>query len=71
MVKDVMEAGIFVKEGTLPLRGIPRRGGHAAIRAKFSLHVTPLGRLFIRIIAMRFDAYIQNNQRKGRYSQTV
>jgi len=35
------------------------------------LHVTPLGRLFIRIIAMRFDAYLQNDQRKGRYSQTV
>jgi oxygen-independent coproporphyrinogen-3 oxidase len=35
------------------------------------LHVTPLGRLFVRIIAMRFDAYIQTEQRKGRYSQTV
>ncbi|MEN7972932.1 MAG: oxygen-independent coproporphyrinogen III oxidase [Verrucomicrobiota bacterium] len=35
------------------------------------LHVTPLGRLFIRIVAMRFDAYLQAEQRKGRYSQTV
>ena len=35
------------------------------------LHVTPLGRLFIRIVAMRFDAYLQADQRQGRYSQTV
>ncbi len=35
------------------------------------LHVTPLGRLFVRIIAMRFDSYLQNEQSKGRYSQTV
>ncbi len=35
------------------------------------LRVTPLGRLFVRIIAMRFDAYLQAEQRKGRYSQTV
>jgi oxygen-independent coproporphyrinogen-3 oxidase len=35
------------------------------------LHVTPLGRLFVRIVAMRFDAYLQTEQRKGRYSQTV
>jgi len=35
------------------------------------LHVTPLGRLFIRIVAMRFDAYLQTDQRQGRYSQTV
>jgi len=35
------------------------------------LHVTPLGRLFVRIVAMRFDAYLQKGQRKGRYSQTV
>lgn len=35
------------------------------------LHVTPLGRLFVRIVAMRFDAYLQAEQRKGRYSQTV
>ncbi|RKX37602.1 MAG: oxygen-independent coproporphyrinogen III oxidase [Verrucomicrobia bacterium] len=35
------------------------------------LHVTPLGRLFIRIVAMRFDAYLQSDQRQGRYSQTV
>ncbi len=40
-------------------------------REKNGLHVTPLGRLFIRIIAMRFDAYLQTEQRKGRYSQTV
>jgi len=35
------------------------------------LHVTPLGRLFVRIIAMRFDPAIQSGQPKGRYSQTV
>jgi oxygen-independent coproporphyrinogen-3 oxidase len=35
------------------------------------LHVTPLGRLFVRIIAMRFDSYLQAEQSKGRYSQTV
>ncbi len=35
------------------------------------LRVTPLGRLFVRIIAMRFDSYLQNEQSKGRYSQTV
>jgi len=40
-------------------------------REKDGLRVTPLGRLFIRIIAMRFDAYLQTEQRKGRYSQTV
>ena len=41
------------------------------IREPTGLRVTPLGRLFVRIIAMRFDAYIQADQRKGRYSQTV
>ncbi len=40
-------------------------------REKAGLRVTPLGRLFIRIIAMRFDAYLKGEQRKGRYSQTV
>ena len=40
-------------------------------REENGLRVTPLGRLFIRIIAMRFDAYLQTDQRKGRYSQTV
>ncbi|MEE9369387.1 MAG: oxygen-independent coproporphyrinogen III oxidase [Pontiella sp.] len=35
------------------------------------LHVTPLGRMFIRIIAMRFDAYIRAEPSQGRYSQTV
>ena len=35
------------------------------------LHVTPLGRLFVRIVAMRFDTYLQSEQRMGRYSQTV
>jgi oxygen-independent coproporphyrinogen-3 oxidase len=40
-------------------------------REEHGLRVTPLGRLFIRIIAMRFDAYLQAEQRKGRYSQTV
>ncbi len=35
------------------------------------LHVTSLGRLFVRIVAMRFDAYLQEGERQGRYSQTV
>lgn len=35
------------------------------------LHVTPLGRLFVRIVAMSFDPAIQSGQPKGRYSQTV
>ncbi|MCK4564353.1 MAG: oxygen-independent coproporphyrinogen III oxidase [Verrucomicrobia bacterium] len=40
-------------------------------REPAGLHVTPLGRLFVRIVAMRFDAYLQEGDRKGRYSQTV
>jgi oxygen-independent coproporphyrinogen-3 oxidase len=40
-------------------------------REKEGLHVTPLGRLFVRIVAMRFDSYLQSEQRMGRYSQTV
>jgi len=40
-------------------------------RESGGLHVTPLGRLFVRIIAMRFDPAIQSGQPKGRYSQTV
>jgi len=40
-------------------------------REPAGLHVTPLGRLFVRIVAMRFDAYLQAGERKGRYSQTV
>jgi oxygen-independent coproporphyrinogen-3 oxidase len=40
-------------------------------REKKGLRVTPLGRLFIRIVAMRFDAYLQNKERRGRYSQTL
>jgi oxygen-independent coproporphyrinogen-3 oxidase len=35
------------------------------------LHVTPLGRLFVRIVAMRFDPYLRSEERMGRYSQTV
>lgn len=41
------------------------------MREPGGLRVTPLGRLFIRIVAMRFDGYLQTEQRKGRYSQTV
>jgi oxygen-independent coproporphyrinogen-3 oxidase len=41
------------------------------LREEKGLRVTPLGRLFIRIIAMRFDAYLRDENRKGRYSQTV
>jgi len=35
------------------------------------LHVTLLGRLFIRVIAMRFDHYLRTEQHKGHYSRTV
>jgi oxygen-independent coproporphyrinogen-3 oxidase len=41
------------------------------IRESGGLRVTELGRLFVRIVAMRFDAYLQNEQRQGRYSRTV
>ena len=40
-------------------------------RESNGLHVTPLGRLFVRIVAMRFDPYLQTEPGKGRYSQTV
>jgi len=50
--------------GDLEADGLVRREANG-------LHVTPLGRLFVRIVAMRFDAYLQNDDRKGRYSQTV
>ena len=38
-----------------------------------SLRVTPLGRLFVRNIAMAFDAYLPEQQRSGRpiFSKTV
>ena len=39
-------------------------------REPTGLHITPLGRLFVRIMAMRFDAYLPSAN-KGRYSQTV
>ena len=35
------------------------------------LRVTDLGRLLIRIIAMRFDAYLKTPQPKQRFSRTV
>ena len=41
------------------------------LREQNGLRVTPLGRLFIRVIAMHFDAYLRNEQRQGRYSRTV
>lgn len=40
-------------------------------RESGGFHVTPLGRLFVRIVAMRFDAYLQSERREGRYSRTV
>lgn len=40
-------------------------------RESNGLHVTPLGRLFVRIVAMRFDPYLRTEPDKGRYSQTV
>jgi oxygen-independent coproporphyrinogen-3 oxidase len=38
-----------------------------------SLRVTPLGRLFVRNIAMVFDAYLPEQQQRGRrmFSRTV
>jgi oxygen-independent coproporphyrinogen-3 oxidase len=41
------------------------------LREAGGLRVTALGRLFIRIIAMRFDAYLQEDRPEGRYSRTV
>ena len=35
------------------------------------LKVTPEGRLFIRNIAMRFDTYLRESKKAGRYSKTV
>lgn len=40
------------------------------VREKDGLRVTELGRLFIRIVAMRFDAYL-NPANQGRYSKVV
>ena len=40
-------------------------------RTKDGIQVTPLGRIFVRIIAMRFDAYLNKNEQKGRYSKIV
>ena len=41
------------------------------LRKPGGLEVTALGRLFIRIIAMRFDAYLQDERKENRYSRTV
>jgi oxygen-independent coproporphyrinogen-3 oxidase len=43
------------------------------LREKNGLRITPLGRLFLRIIAMRFDPYLslEKNSPTPRYSQTV
>ena len=41
------------------------------LREAGGLRVTALGRLFIRIIAMRFDAYLSGGQPQNRYSRTV
>ena len=40
------------------------------VREDAGLRVTDLGRLFIRIVAMRFDAYL-NPEIQGRYSKVV
>ena len=44
--------------------GLVRRETHG-------LYVTPRGRLFVRIVAMRFDPYLKAEKQIGRYSQTV
>ena len=38
-----------------------------------SLHVTPIGRLLVRNVAMVFDAYLTDQRREGRrmFSKTV
>ena len=38
--------------------------------AKYDVVVTPLGRLFVRNVAMAFDAYVSNQERQ-RFSRTV
>ena len=41
------------------------------VREAKGMKVTALGRLFVRIIAMRFDAYLKKGEKKGRYSKIV
>jgi len=41
------------------------------VRKARGMKVTALGRLFVRIIAMRFDAYLKKGEKKGRYSKIV
>ena len=59
----------YFKEDIASLSDLEENG--LLLREAHGLRVTELGRLFVRIIAMRFDAYLQAEQRKGRYSQTV
>lgn len=40
-------------------------------RVPGGIEVTLLGRLFIRIVAMRFDPYLAKQQQERRYSQTI
>lgn len=40
-------------------------------RTEDGLEVTEFGRLLIRNIAMRFDAYLKDQQTEGRYSRTI
>jgi len=43
------------------------------LRKKNGLKITPLGRLFLRIIAMRFDPHLSSEKETStpRYSRTV
>ncbi len=56
-------AETLAKMDALEADGLVRRGGPEG------LQVTPLGRFFIRNVAMHFDRYL--SERPGKYSQTV
>ena len=57
--------------GALDFRNVA--DGLVLRRGDGSLQVTPLGRLFVRNVAMLFDAYLPEQRRSGRriFSKTV
>ena len=55
---ELSQLGDFFKEGIL------EGNSH-------SMKVTNLGRLFVRNVAMLFDAYLKNPSQKATYSKTV
>ncbi|MGN8160562.1 oxygen-independent coproporphyrinogen III oxidase [Salinisphaera sp. SWV1] len=57
-------AGALARLRELEADGLVQRDTHA-------LHITPRGRLFLRAIAMCFDAYLKQPAQKARYSRIV